>query len=314
MPLNGSGSYSAPASTWNPAVDGTTINSTDWAALLADITTALSTAIYKDGQQTTTALVNFALGASVPDSAFYVKDNLDATKIAQFQCSGITTGTTRVYTFVDSNMTFARIDASQTFTGAQTWNANANSNAYTFTNSDNNGNFSMVLTANGATANNQYGHRMVLASDPNNTTNFFFQGIGNATARAYIYSSGTFGSATNTYGAIVSERRFKDNIVKAGSQLSDVKFLAAAMSKFSMKDDPSKAIQLGWIIDEIEDTCPGLIMESTDKDSGDVRKGLKTSVALMKGFKATGELIEQIEFLTGRIDAMQKEIDSLKTA
>ncbi len=55
MPLNGSGSYSSPASTWNPAVSNTTINSTDWAALLADLSTALSTAMYKDGQATPTA-------------------------------------------------------------------------------------------------------------------------------------------------------------------------------------------------------------------------------------------------------------------
>lgn len=61
MPLNGSGSYSAPASSWNPAVTNTTINSTDWAALLADMSTALSTAIYKDGQQVPTA--NLPMGS-----------------------------------------------------------------------------------------------------------------------------------------------------------------------------------------------------------------------------------------------------------
>jgi hypothetical protein len=55
MPLNGSGTYAAPASTFNPAVTNTTVNSTDWTALLADITTALSTALYKDGQATPTA-------------------------------------------------------------------------------------------------------------------------------------------------------------------------------------------------------------------------------------------------------------------
>lgn len=55
MPLNGSGTYAAPASTFNPAVTNTAVNSTDWTALLADITTALSTALYKDGQATPTA-------------------------------------------------------------------------------------------------------------------------------------------------------------------------------------------------------------------------------------------------------------------
>jgi len=55
MAFNGSGTYSAPASSWNPAVDGTDINSTDWAALLADLSTALSLCVTKDGQQTVTA-------------------------------------------------------------------------------------------------------------------------------------------------------------------------------------------------------------------------------------------------------------------
>lgn len=61
MPLNGSGTYAAPASSFNPAVSNTAISSTDWAALLADIATALSTAMYKDGQATPTA--NIPMGS-----------------------------------------------------------------------------------------------------------------------------------------------------------------------------------------------------------------------------------------------------------
>jgi hypothetical protein len=55
MPYNGAGSYAAPASTFNPAVTSTPINSTDWIALLADVSTALSLCVLKDGQQTPTA-------------------------------------------------------------------------------------------------------------------------------------------------------------------------------------------------------------------------------------------------------------------
>lgn len=69
MAFNGSGTYSAPASSWNPAVDGTDINSTDWAALLADLSTALSLCVTKDGQQTATATVPFAQGITAPTSA-----------------------------------------------------------------------------------------------------------------------------------------------------------------------------------------------------------------------------------------------------
>lgn len=54
MPLNGAGVYAAPASSWNPAINNTDINATDWIALLADFTTVLSTAFYKDGQSVIT--------------------------------------------------------------------------------------------------------------------------------------------------------------------------------------------------------------------------------------------------------------------
>jgi len=57
MPLNGSGTYSAPAlpGSWNPASSGSIASPTDWNTLLADISTALSTMIAKDGQTTVTA-------------------------------------------------------------------------------------------------------------------------------------------------------------------------------------------------------------------------------------------------------------------
>lgn len=49
------GIYAAPSNSWNPAVSGATINATDWAALLADLSSALSTCVLKDGTQTITA-------------------------------------------------------------------------------------------------------------------------------------------------------------------------------------------------------------------------------------------------------------------
>ena len=57
MPLNGSGTYSAPAlpGSWNPASSGSIASPTDWNTLLADMSTALSTMIAKDGQTTVTA-------------------------------------------------------------------------------------------------------------------------------------------------------------------------------------------------------------------------------------------------------------------
>lgn len=54
-PFNGSGAFASVANSFNPAVATTTINSTDWAAILADLATALSTTYCKDGQSTPTA-------------------------------------------------------------------------------------------------------------------------------------------------------------------------------------------------------------------------------------------------------------------
>lgn len=62
MPYNGSGAYTLPVNSFNPAVAATTINPTDWNTTADDLETALSTAICKDGQTTTTARIPFASG------------------------------------------------------------------------------------------------------------------------------------------------------------------------------------------------------------------------------------------------------------
>lgn len=64
MPFNGTGTYAAPSSSWNPATPGVTIDPTAWNALLSDVSTALSSALLKDGTQAATALIPFANGIS----------------------------------------------------------------------------------------------------------------------------------------------------------------------------------------------------------------------------------------------------------
>ncbi len=90
MSRNGSGVYSAPASTWNPPVSGTAISDTDWIALLADLTTAMSASIANDGQTTCSASIPFAAGATIKGVATnsdaatgYVGEFLSANASAQ---------------------------------------------------------------------------------------------------------------------------------------------------------------------------------------------------------------------------------------
>lgn len=70
MPRNGSGTYSSPSSSWNPAVAGTTISSTDWAALLSDLASAVTASIANDGQTPTTASIPFAAGLTSTTGSF----------------------------------------------------------------------------------------------------------------------------------------------------------------------------------------------------------------------------------------------------
>ena len=65
-------------------------------------------------------LIGSAVGA-FSDAAFVVQDNLDATKQAQFELAGITTGTTRVLSVPDLSGEIAVLPGVQTFTGAKTF-------------------------------------------------------------------------------------------------------------------------------------------------------------------------------------------------
>lgn len=69
-------------------------------------------------------------GTSFSDAAFEITDDGDATKVAKFQCSGITTGTTRTYTLPNVSDTLVTLAATQTLTNKT---IDLGSNTLTFT-------------------------------------------------------------------------------------------------------------------------------------------------------------------------------------
>ena len=76
MPRNGSGTYSPPVNSWNPATNGVPATASDWQAQLNDIRDALTQSVAKDGQTAITGtlqmggnkLTNLGAGALPGDS------------------------------------------------------------------------------------------------------------------------------------------------------------------------------------------------------------------------------------------------------
>jgi hypothetical protein len=118
---------------------------------------------------------------------------------------------------------------------------------------------------------------------------------------AFIYSNGTFGSRTGTYGGIVSDARCKTEICDASSQWSDIKNLRVRNFKLieDVENDPINAMrQIGFIAQEVETVSPGLVFESGNGcvDSG-CWKNVKTSIIHTKAVKALQEAMCRIEIL-----------------
>lgn len=59
MPRNGSGGYSAPQNSWNPAINNMAAKPDDWMAILNDVAAALQASLAADGQTPITGLLNF---------------------------------------------------------------------------------------------------------------------------------------------------------------------------------------------------------------------------------------------------------------
>ena len=142
-----------------------------------------------------------------------------------------------------------------------------------------------------------------------NTSYWSFRGFSDSYGdMAFIYSNGTFGSRTGTYGGIVSDARCKTEICDASSQWSDIKNLRVRNFKLieDVENDPINAMrQIGFIAQEVETVSPGLVFESGNGcvDSG-CWKNVKTSIIHTKAVKALQEAMCRIEILESCLGIM----------
>ena len=172
---------------------------------------------------------------------------------------------------------------------------------------------------------------------PNNTASKFMECADNAATRMTVFSNGNLVNTNGSYGAI-SDAKLKTDIAAAGSQWNDVKALANIMSKFRLIADATGKVQLGWIAQDVQKVCPGLVFSMADTmaqeiapampevkdakgnvvqeavpaqiaivETGTNTLGIHHSVAQLKAFKALGEALERIEKLEMEIKFLKGE-------
>jgi hypothetical protein len=85
------GTYAAPASSWNPAVEGTPVDETDWNTLLDDVEAALTESVYTAGLGSTDNRLlrtDGTDGKKAQASGIGCDDNVDLTLIRSITHSG----------------------------------------------------------------------------------------------------------------------------------------------------------------------------------------------------------------------------------
>jgi hypothetical protein len=132
---------------------------------------------------------------------------------------------------------------------------------------------------------------------PNNTTSTFMTCYDNVNIKAIIYSNGTFGSRTSTYGG-VSDVKLKENIVPATPKLDDL--MKVNVVNYNFIDDDKKEKQLGVISQELEEIFPNMVFESEDKETGEKIKNVKYSIFVPMLIKAIQELSAKVSSLENK--------------
>jgi hypothetical protein len=156
------------------------------------------------------------------------------------------------------------------------------------------------------TQTDPYGIEILFSgASPNNTTNWFLYAYDSTNPKAIIYSNGTFGSRTGTYGSIISDIKYKQDITDANSQWDDIKNLRVVNFKFKQDvelEGENALRQIGFIAQEVEQVSPNLVYELKDRDSNETWKSVKTSIIEIKAIKALQEAMARIEELEEKLE------------
>jgi hypothetical protein len=169
-----------------------------------------------------------------------------------------------------------------------------------------NGNYIVQMDNNGNSTPNGILIQFLSAS-PDNNTQRFLSCSDNTTGRCIIYSDGDIVNHDNSYGAI-SDIRLKQDVVDATPQLDDV--LALRWRKYRFKSDafinPSCALHMGLIAQEVLEVSPGLVTYNTEEDTYQVQYSL-VALKVAKALQEEHAIVQSIEKRLRTIEEAYKE-------
>jgi hypothetical protein len=236
---------------------------------------------------------NLGLGESDPDSIFHIKSSNPDIHIEN---TGTGTGQLRVGHFTNGAFIGTYNDDGGgsdnlrlgTHSGDEAMRIDTSRNVM-IGRSDttiNQSSFGHVIFANGSAEHS----RNAGASDAT------FQAHGNA-GTFRTMGDGDAENTNNSYGSI-SDETLKQDISDASSQWDDIKNLR--VRKFRFKKNPTGALHIGVVAQELETVSAGLVKE----DSEGI-KSVKYSVLYMKAVKCLQEAIAKIETLETKVAALE---------
>ena len=169
----------------------------------------------------------------------------------------------------------------------------------------------MFRNTSNTTCNGVY---VYFSNSTSGTSQAFYRGESGAGLKAMIYTNGSYGSATGTYGSIVSDIRLKENISDATSKLDDI--LKLRVVNFNITADLDKKKQIGFIAQEFKEVFPSLVFETDTREydkNGNLIKGLENAMGLSVGMefailtKAIQELSAENTALKNRIEVLENK-------
>jgi hypothetical protein len=162
----------------------------------------------------------------------------------------------------------------------------------------------MFRNTSGSTCNGVY---VYFSNSTSGTSQAFYRGESGAGVKAMIYTNGSYGSATGTYGSIVSDLRLKENISDATSKLDDI--LKLRVVNFNITADLDKKKQIGFIAQEFKEVFPSLVFETDTREydkNGNLIKGLENAMGLSVGMEFA-ILTKAIQELSAKVTLLENK-------